>query len=82
MHMISAMYYQQSMWITLPCRITLVRMGPQALDTDNLSISAKHVRDGIADALQLDDADPRLTWEYAQERRKTYGVRVEIEVDA
>lgn len=59
-------------------RVRITRIGPRTLDTDNLAISAKHVRDGIADAFGLDDADPRFAWEYAQERRKTYGVRVEV----
>lgn len=39
-----------------------------ALDGDNLARAAKHVRDGIARALRLDDGDPRLVWRYAQSK--------------
>lgn len=63
----------------LPCVVTLTRLGPRALDSDNLAISGKHVRDGIADRLKVNDNDPRVDWRYAQEKCKTYGVRVEIE---
>lgn len=46
-----------------------------------LNAALKPVRDGIADWLTLDDADPRLTWRYAQERAEPdhEGVRIEIE---
>ena len=49
-----------------PCVITITRIGPRKLDSDNLAGSAKHVRDGVADWLGIDDGDERLTWEYAQ----------------
>lgn len=49
-----------------PYLITITRIGPKTLDTDNLAGSAKHVRDGVADWLGIDDGDPRLTWKYAQ----------------
>lgn len=39
----------------------------------------KAVRDGIADALQVDDRDPRVTWRYDQQRGAEYGVMVEME---
>lgn len=63
---------------SLPCVVTLTRLGPRALDTDNLAISAKHTRDGIADRLGVNDNDPRVEWRYAQEKSKAYGVRVQI----
>ena len=60
--------------------IEITRLGPRVLDSDNLASSAKSVRDGIADALGVDDGDPRITWLYAQEkgRPREYGVRIEI----
>ena len=64
---------------TVPCVVTLTRLGPRALDSDNLAISAKHVRDGIADRLGVNDNDPRVEWRYAQERSRDYGVRIEIQ---
>jgi hypothetical protein len=66
-----------------PYVITITRIGPRALDDDNLAISGKHIRDGIADALGIDDGHASLTWRYAQERpakgAPRYGVRVAIE---
>ena len=67
----------RSGWM-LPCVITLTRIGPRRLDSDNLAAIFKALRDGIADRLEVDDGDPRVTWRYAQERGK-YGVRVEFE---
>lgn len=66
----------------LPCVVRLVRVvGPRGkmLDVgDNLPMSCKGLRDGIADRLGVDDADPRVRWEYAQERGAAWAVRVEI----
>ena len=65
--------------VALPAAVTITRIGKRKLDSDNLAISAKHVRDGIADALGIDDGDEsRVTWSYAQEIGKDYGVRVSI----
>lgn len=50
----------------LPAIVLLVRVAPRALDDDNLRGALKAVRDGIADAFEIDDRDPRVTWEYAQ----------------
>lgn len=60
----------------LPCVITLTRYGVKRLDGhENLSMSFKHVVDGIAckptrtrpaGFFEVDDADPRFTWRYAQ----------------
>lgn len=40
------------------------------LDSDNLPGAFKHVRDGMADALGIDDGDARLAWSYAQVKAK------------
>lgn len=58
--------------------IRIVRLSPREMDDDNLRGALKASRDGIAKALWIDDGDPRIQWEYAQEKSKTYGVRVEI----
>ncbi len=60
-----------------PCIVTLTRLAPRRLDDDNLASALKGVRDGIADALRVDDGDPRVVWRYAQ-RRGGYAVDVEI----
>lgn len=64
-----------------PIVITITRVAPGALDSDNLASSAKHVRDGVADWLGLNDNDKRLRWEYSQrkEGRKCYGVEIRIQ---
>lgn len=59
--------------------ITLVRIGPRRMDSDNSIGSLKAVRDGVADALGIDDGDPRLTWEYRQETGP-FGVRIYLEI--
>jgi len=60
--------------------ITLTRIGPRALDSDNLASGLKAVRDGVADALRIDDGSSRIEWRYAQEKGKPgeYAVRVAI----
>lgn len=64
----------------LPCVVTLIRVAPRALDTDNLASGFKALRDGIADRLGVADNDPRVTWRYEQTRGKSkeYAARVSI----
>ena len=64
-----------------PLTITITRIGPRRLDSDNLAASAKHVRDGIADWLEIDDGDERLTWNYAQasDGRGRYAVGIRLQ---
>lgn len=62
----------------LPVTVTMTRVGARTLDTDNLSSGCKAARDGIADWLGVDDADPRVTWIYAQTKGKRYGLILEI----
>ena len=38
-----------------PIVVTITRLGPRALDSDNLASSGKHVRDAIATWLGVDD---------------------------
>lgn len=61
--------------------ITLTRLAPRALDSDNLAASFKAVRDGIADSLGINDGDERIEWRYAQRKGKPreFGVQVTIE---
>ena len=63
-----------------PLTVTLTRLAARKLDSDNLAAALKAVRDGVADALGMDDGDERLTWRYAQEKlpRGQYTVRVEV----
>lgn len=59
--------------------ITIIRIGARKLDPDNLANSSKHVQDGIADALGVDDGADKITWRYKQEMGKPYSIRVEME---
>lgn len=64
----------------VPCTVKMIRLSSGKLDSDNLQGALKSIRDGIADALGVKDNDPRVTWEYVQEkcRRGEFGIRVEI----
>jgi hypothetical protein len=61
----------------LPCEVHIVRVGKRDLDGDNLQAACKALRDGIASRLGVDDADPRVTWSYSQQRGQ-YGAIVRI----
>ena len=45
-------------------------LGPRdrRMDDDNLAAALKPVRDGVADALAVNDADPRITWTCRQSK--------------
>lgn len=72
-----------------PLVVWLTRLSPGTLDDDGLRAALKSVRDGVADALGIKDNDPRVRWEYAQEKTKRftagrlpankYAVRISIE---
>lgn len=61
----------------LPLVVTIVRVGPKPLDSDNAVSAAKGCRDQIAQWLKIDDSDPRVTW-VVQQERGPYAVRVVI----
>lgn len=64
-----------------PLLVLITRISPGRFDRDDgVNISCKHVRDGVADAIGVDDDDARVTWRYAQEKcaKGENGARVEI----
>lgn len=63
-----------------PVQVTLTRIAPRELDDDNLRGALKATRDGVADWLGVPDNDPRVRWDYAQDRGKpkVYAVRIEV----
>ena len=67
--------------LPLPLQVTLTRVAPRALDDDNAQGALKSVRDGIADALGVDDRSPQVTWAYRQRRGavREYGVEISVE---
>lgn len=61
--------------------VTIARVAPRELDDDNLRGALKGVRDGVADWLEINDRDPRVSWAYAQERGgvRQYAVKIRVE---
>lgn len=67
-----------------PLTITLTRIGPRKLDSDNLAGSFKAAQDQVARCLAVDDGDEaRVRWVYAQTKGKPkeYGLLVRLECD-
>lgn len=58
--------------------VRITREAPRLLDDDNAVSCAKSLRDGLADALGVDDGDERVTWLVAQAKAKTPAVLVEV----
>jgi hypothetical protein len=60
--------------------VRLVRISPRELDGDNLAAALKAVRDGVADALGVNDRDPRVTWlpDWERGAPRQHAVRVEV----
>ncbi len=63
-----------------PLTITLTRIAPRNLDSDNLAISFKAVRDGVADFLGVDDGHKSLTWLYDQRKGKPGQYAAEVTI--
>lgn len=64
---------------TAPFGVSIIRIGKRTLDSDNLQGACKSFRDGIADALGVDDGDTsKVKWRYGQQKGLDYKVRVEI----
>jgi hypothetical protein len=63
-----------------PCVVTLRRVSPRALDGDGLQAALKSVRDGIADALGINDGSDAVTWVYQHRRGKPREYAVEVEI--
>lgn len=59
--------------------VTLTRQSAKGrlLDDDNLASAMKAVRDAVADQLDVDDGDLRVTWCYEQRRGQT-GVEIRL----
>ena len=68
--------------IALPVRVTLTRVAPLALDGDNAQASLKATRDGVADALGIDDRTPLVQWVYLQRRGKVREYAVEVVIES
>lgn len=65
----------------IPCTIRLIRIAPRKLDQGNIAAALKHVQDGCADWIGIDDKHDHLVkYEYAQEKGgpREYSTRIEI----
>jgi|GEM_PF-804038 len=62
--------------------VRLTRIAPRPLDDDNLRGALKAVRDGVADALAINDRDDRAMWLYDQRRGRPREHIVMIELEA
>jgi hypothetical protein len=58
--------------------VLLTRISPRELDDDNLAGALKSGRDGVADALRVNDRDPRIVWLVDWEQGKKHEVRIEV----
>ena len=58
--------------------VLLTRISPRELDDDNLAGALKAVRDGVADALKVNDRDPRVVWLTDWEHGKKHEVKIEV----
>lgn len=59
--------------------VLITRVAPRFLDTDNLVGATKHLQDGIADALGINDRN--MEWRYAQRQRKGKPPTVEVAIE-
>ncbi len=64
--------------VELPCTVTLTRIAPRELDSDNNTAGCKGARDAVADWLMVNDNDPRIEWRYGQRKGdpKQYALEV------
>ena len=64
-----------------PCVVTMTRIAPRMLDSDNLVSCFKAARDSIAERLGVDDRDSRVLWKCEQRRGKPkeYAVHVQLQ---
>lgn len=62
--------------------VRLTRISTRMLDDDNLQAAFKAVRDEVAAYFHVDDADPRIRFEYAQLAGKPSTVRIAFDIDA
>lgn len=69
--------------IQLPCRVTFTRIGPKALDDDNLRSACKSVRDEVARLLNSHDGfGSPVQWAYKQQPIGKHEYRLLIEVES
>lgn len=64
------MFNKETEKIRLPCTVTLTRLSPRTLDTDNLQTSMKYIRDEISELLIPEKAGAYITRKGTVKRKK------------
>jgi hypothetical protein len=73
---ITRLYLKTSDIPDFPIHVTLTRFAPRFFDSDNLQTAFKYVRDAVSEYVTdckiagRADSDPRISWEYKQEKTK------------
>lgn len=84
-NLVAQKWYTEGVDLNPPVIITLTRMAPRTLDSDNLVTAFKSIRDRVASLLVPGkrpgraDNHPGIKWEYSQEKNKQYQVRIIID---
>ncbi len=65
----------------VPGVVTLSRLSSRRLDDDGLRAALKSVRDGVADALRVNDGSSDIEWSYEQGGATRGRYAVEIRID-
>lgn len=63
-----------------PLVVHLVRIGGRRMDDDNLASAFKHVRDGVADFIGIDDGSDRVRYTYYQRKLSVRGEKPGIAI--
>lgn len=84
-NLVAQKWYTEGIDLTPPVDVTLTRLAPRALDSDNLVTAFKAVRDRVASLLVPGkrpgraDNHPGIHWHYSQEKNKQYQVKITID---
>lgn len=81
---IALAFLEEPLKLKLPVHIRIIRYSSQTMDADNVNAALKGVRDAMADQILPGflpgraDSDPRITWEYEQEKGKNGFLRIQF----
>lgn len=84
-NLVAQKWYTEGVDMMPPVTVTLTRMAPRMLDSDNLVTAFKAIRDRVASLLVPGkrpgraDNHPGIKWEYSQEKNKQYQVKITID---
>lgn len=65
--------------LSIPLVVTMTRVSPRALDSDNVASAFKGIRDSVAAILGVNDGAWYVFWKYRQTSEGSYkGVQIEV----